>query len=614
MLLKKLNEVRFLVEKNRIGKAINRFGEILREFDYYKNEVSLLEKRFSALENSKIKRTISTEDFNVETNILADDILTLIDDLSSQNKAKKKGTLLTKKRFLYLSILLLAILGTVFYKYHPPSQEEILANVANPELESKKVRTDTIFTILIYPFTTSINQTDKKNAGNIHYSLASTLEKIKNIEVIVEDDFDQYMTFNQADSIGRKKEVDIVIWGHQAHLESNKDSLYLKFKYKVIEDDEYEADYLDEGQTNMVGFHYKDLLNSGLIALEINDVISWVKANQAFFNTNWQRSIKHYHDILNKSAEEVSDENYGPIYQKLGSAYQALKDYKSSKKYCLKAYDFSPEDFATNAHLGYIYFTEGSLDSAYYFTTKAINNNNDFYPAYITRGVILSAQGKEIESINDVTKAIEIKPDLFVSYINRARVYGELSKWEDALQDYDMAIKCLPPSRKTLISTYYCEKAYLLLRMAELERNKKGYNTKYVEKNLKRAKVELSIAEKLAFPVEYYANYATYYFLMGEIDKAISYLTIADLVYTQRETGGIIHSTILQRRSAALSQKKEYQQALRDINKSMEYYPNRYLLHEQRAFIYKKMGRYQESVEEMKVANSFYRGESIPNR
>jgi tetratricopeptide (TPR) repeat protein len=78
------------------------------------------------------------------------------------------------------------------------------------------------------------------------------------------------------------------------------------------------------------------------------------------------------------------------------------------------------------------------------YCDRAINQGDltrrDLAATYSNRGVILAANGKYLEAIEDHNLAIDLVPSLGQAYINRGNAFYYTRDFEKALADYDMAM------------------------------------------------------------------------------------------------------------------------------------------------------------------------------
>lgn len=84
-------------------------------------------------------------------------------------------------------------------------------------------------------------------------------------------------------------------------------------------------------------------------------------------------------------------------------------------------------------------------------STRAIQLNPQFAPAYNNRGAAKVALGRYDSAILDFDKAIAITPEYSAAYSNRGGCQKALEQYEDAIRDCDQAIRLTPEN----VAAYY---------------------------------------------------------------------------------------------------------------------------------------------------------------
>jgi tetratricopeptide (TPR) repeat protein len=93
---------------------------------------------------------------------------------------------------------------------------------------------------------------------------------------------------------------------------------------------------------------------------------------------------------------------------------------------------------------GLFYFELGENEKVLEDYSKAIEIDAGFATAYNNRGILYSKLGENEKALEDYNKAIEIDADYAPAYNNRGNLYYKLEENEKALEDYDKAIEINP--------------------------------------------------------------------------------------------------------------------------------------------------------------------------
>lgn len=85
-------------------------------------------------------------------------------------------------------------------------------------------------------------------------------------------------------------------------------------------------------------------------------------------------------------------------------------------------------------------FLAEDFEEQIFASTRAIQLNPEFAPAYNNRGAAKVALGRYDSAIPDFDKAIAIAPEYSAAYSNRGGAKKELGQYEDAIRDCDQAL------------------------------------------------------------------------------------------------------------------------------------------------------------------------------
>ncbi|OSS41569.1 TPR repeat [Desulfurella amilsii] len=195
------------------------------------------------------------------------------------------------------------------------------------------------------------------------------------------------------------------------------------------------------------------ILTSSSYAQELSNLAkSMVYSNQAqnYYDQNqFQQAIDDYTKAIQESPNNyMAYINRGIIFFELNRYDEALKNFK-------KARTIDPKNAYTYYNSAIVYTKMASTalenDNTYLFykkakdeLTKAIQNDPNFYKAYINRGLVNYELAFYQDAIDDFTKAIQLKPLDYKAYYNRGIVYYTLANFKVAKSDFTNAIEINP--------------------------------------------------------------------------------------------------------------------------------------------------------------------------
>ncbi len=91
-----------------------------------------------------------------------------------------------------------------------------------------------------------------------------------------------------------------------------------------------------------------------------------------------------------------------------------------------------------------IHLEKKNIARALVHIDRGLEENPDFPPMHMTRGIILMLEGKYIESKNSFDKAISGRNDFAEAYANRGILNDRLEKYNEAAKDYRDALRYNP--------------------------------------------------------------------------------------------------------------------------------------------------------------------------
>jgi len=160
-------------------------------------------------------------------------------------------------------------------------------------------------------------------------------------------------------------------------------------------------------------------------------------------------------DLWDYSAKKNPE--YEAIYERRSSAYIRNKQYALAIRDLDKAlaivekYNLVPGSIYNR--YGNVYFYTENFSKALENYDKAIYFNDEFYEAYLNRGVLYHGLGELDRAVEDYSRSIELRPGHDVEpYNNRGAIYAVTGRFELALKDFNKSIELDPSSQISRIN------------------------------------------------------------------------------------------------------------------------------------------------------------------
>jgi tetratricopeptide (TPR) repeat protein len=195
------------------------------------------------------------------------------------------------------------------------------------------------------------------------------------------------------------------------------------------------------------------ILTGSSYAQELSNVAKsmvYFSQAQSYYDQNqFQQAIDDYTKAIQENPNNyMAYINRGIVLFELNRYDEALKDFK-------KAQIINPKNAYAYYNSAIVYTKMASTtlenDNTYLFyqkakdeLTKAIQNDPNFYKAYINRGLVNYKLAFYQDAIDDFTKAIQLKPLDYKAYYNRGIVYYILDNFKAAESDFTNAIEINP--------------------------------------------------------------------------------------------------------------------------------------------------------------------------
>ena len=172
--------------------------------------------------------------------------------------------------------------------------------------------------------------------------------------------------------------------------------------------------------------------------------------NQKTLKDTFIEAVKNYtkgdfknSEILCSKIISIDPNNFEP-YVLLSNIYARKTDYKSAKKYLIKANDLKPNDIKILNNLGTACKSLKESEAAinYYNKVIAIDANNT--NAHYNIGLLLYEMKNLSKAKNFLQKATELQPNFALAFFALGNIYVDLKNYEKAISSYQKAIEINP--------------------------------------------------------------------------------------------------------------------------------------------------------------------------
>lgn len=194
-------------------------------------------------------------------------------------------------------------------------------------------------------------------------------------------------------------------------------------------------------------------------------------------------------------------------HRRQGDRYYDLGQYEKAVESYSAAIDMQPNTAYFYNDRGCAYSNLKEYSKAISDFDKAIKLNPKFVEAYSNRGDAYESLGEYDKAIAEYGKAIEVKPQFACAYNNRGYTYGSLGEYDKAIADYDKAIEL-----NTKYVMAYNNRGYAYNSLGEYD------------KAISDFEKAIELDPKQANP---YKHYGCLWKKRGDFDKALELLTKA---------------------------------------------------------------------------------------
>ena len=245
--------------------------------------------------------------------------------------------------------------------------------------------------------------------------------------------------------------------------------------------------------------------------------------------------ISELHEKFLQNEVQAQDDT---IHLVLGTTHMAKKKYKEAIEFFKVAREFSPQKEQITNNLGVCYMALKLYDEAIASFNKSLEINPNNALTYSDLGTVYQIKGDFLLAIDAFNKAFELAPDNFLNLLNIANLSNVLRKYDMAIAAYEKILAINPALKEiqtSLIGAYVKnnqpDKAINLIDVAlkKTPRNvpllfrKAKIYTDLGDFNTAMKVYEQILSFKKNSPTIYHA-YAVLYTKMKDYDKAIKNL------------------------------------------------------------------------------------------
>ena len=426
---------------------------------------------------------------------------------------------------------------------------------------AKPVKLDTN-RVVVLPFKTIGGAQDSEDLGyGLVSTLTSKLQPLQNLVIIANESARKFKdTELSPKEIGQALQVGTIVTGE---IQTSGDKVQVNIR--VIDANtealgwgstfsKNKADYLD--LQNEIATQLASELKGGLAAAEARQLVKKATENaeaQAEYQAGrreWNKRSKQGFENAIKHFERAIelDPKYADPYVGLGDTYGLLSGYNfalaseampKAKSYAEKAIELNPSLASPYTLIGWVqsryeYDWTGAEESY----KKAISLNANYATTFHWYGIHLRESGRFTEAVENLSRATQLEPTSKIIKVNLALAFGYAKEVESAVKTINEALEIDPHFPRAL------EIKYIRLRADEHESldrfnaalevypNQLGINHCLFEVHWRLGESEKA-KDQLIFLLSRHsdsfpkANFAKLFFLMGEKEEAIRWLTMA---------------------------------------------------------------------------------------
>jgi tetratricopeptide (TPR) repeat protein len=182
-----------------------------------------------------------------------------------------------------------------------------------------------------------------------------------------------------------------------------------------------------------------------IIEIEPGDVNNWlVLAQFAEDGERYEDALNYYGEGINRS------ENPSPLLQNILRISAKLGDYTRAIEITEALVDKFPENGPIIGMLGVLYYQVSDLEKANDTISRAMEKGVDSFQLNLTLGRSLMELDKSEDALEYLEKAVTLRPDEFAGWINLALANFAITKYDEALESIEKAELIKPESVQAL--------------------------------------------------------------------------------------------------------------------------------------------------------------------
>ena len=369
----------------------------------------------------------------------------------------------------------------------------------------------------------------------------------------------------------------------------------LKDYNKAIElDQNHSNSYINRGNVYEKLERYFDAIEDYTKATELNP-----NDLKAYYNRGIvYQALEKYSDSIADYTKAIElNPKLVEAYNNRGLVYQVLERYSEAIADYSKAIELNPSYAMSYNNRGGLYYNQKKYDEAIRDFTKASELDLTDMKAYYNRGLAYQNIGRHDLAVEDFTQAIEIDPNFAGAYYNRSNSYSKLGKIYESSNDYAKATE--------LDSQHKSETVPDDLKVI-IQQNKKTHQRK--EKSSKAVEEATKMIEKFPKYAKFYNDRGWAYIELDKFDLALADFKKAleiDPKNARAQLGLKIFLLTYETNGLNYEISNADLGTLADSMNAIEPNPDNVSLYNLRARIYRKLGRYDDAIQDYQTVLKF---------
>lgn len=610
-----LDAIKLNIKDGQLPKALKELAklpaQVIRPFE---KDILNLQGRLKIAYKKNQSQLVTAEEHKVEVNKIREKCTSLVFEIQSHYNKKKNVQQEGNWNLWLLGTVILFFVGLGIYQNWPQdgAKTEAIRQNTTPYQVHATPGLDSIFDVLIYPFSNVINEGEPGTIGDIHKLLATKLREEENINIVLVDTINPNLTADVAAKIGEEQKMNLVLWGQKSYLKKSPDSVFLSIQHEIIGKRNFgsKMQQLYGGTTNAQAYNSRDLLTSQALTLPVKDVLKWLLANKAFTAHKWAVAAQSFESILEDPWYNIGKEDQIFLLLKAAGAYAHDGQFSRAKKLHQQVLALEPNNSRAFLQLGMTYNLEQKPDSAIYFISEAIRLEPTFHASYNNRAGIYKQKKEYLDAIEDFSQAVQLDSNFFFGYGNRASVHDLQGDHTQALMDYDQAIKIASKSKENnyIVSIYHCNKASIYLNLAQEQKGRytashsqAGQGITKTGVYLQEARAELDIAESVERNEVTSLVSGLHALQSGNLLQALGHFEATETIYRFKNVKPFNLAQSYNGRAQVYFIQENYKGAVTTASKAIEISPNTPHFYQTRSNSYAKLGLHDEAAEDKRT-------------